>query len=387
MARRAIEAVMSPTRDHATEIATGRPRGQIIEFGGLAVLDALPSRSSWDLRENAAAALERLGVPVPPGLLPDERRDAERLGAALADPGSVAWWLPLVSCTDDEFRYAGDHLAWLAGRTRAEAITALVLGGGVDHLQAEDDAEEPVTEPDALPGPAEEECGDEDVLHEAVQALVRRAPDLPNLRALFLGEIDDGQRHLGIEADVASLLDAFPQLTDLALAAEAGLRFRPRDHTGLRRLACYGAMFPDDVRGLAACGLPNLEHLEVWSTEDFGDSQDPDEKSALGDLIQGTTMPGLRHLGMRAFTFIDEQVGQLAESPLLPRLHSLDLSLSLLTDEGARVLLDTPAFRDLTRLDLRCHTMTVGTAERVHETFTAAGVNIDTSHGRRKNVD
>lgn len=378
-----IEPIMTP-HDHATEIVTGKARNQIIEFGGLAVLDAMPSRSSWDLRESAAAALERLGAAVPPGLLPDEEHDAERLEAACADPGSVAWWLPLLSCTDEDFRYTDDHLAWLARRTRIEAITALVLGGGVDHLQAEDDAEEPVAAPATFPGPAGGPCSDEEVLPEAVQALVRRAADLPNLRALFVGEIDDGQRHLGVEIDVASLLDALPQLTDLAMCAEFGPRFRPCDHAGLRRLACYGTMPPDEVRGLAACGLPSLEHLEVWSTEDFGDSQDPEERSALGDLIQGATMPRLRHLGMRDFTFIDEQVGQLAESPLLPRLHTLDLSLSLLGDEGAQVLLDTPAFRDLTRLDLRRHAMTVGMAERVSETFTAAGVDIDTGHGRRK---
>ncbi|XVQ10461.1 hypothetical protein ACQP1W_49505 [Spirillospora sp. CA-255316] len=364
------------------------PRNQIVEFGGLPVLDAIPSRSSWNLRENAAAELERLGAPVPPGLVPDENDDAERLARALADPGSVAWWLPLVSWADDGFRYADDHLRQLAQQDRGKAITALVIGGTFDHGQVEDDAEEPITTPRpqiflSAPGHPHEH-GDDVVLAQAVEALTRQAPDFPNLRALFVGEIDDDQRCSIAEVDVGPLLQALPQLTELVMCAQPALRFRLSEHTELRRLAFHGVMMPEEISGIAACRLPVLEHLELWSSEDFGDSQDPDERSALDDLFHSATMPHLSHLGLREFTFVDQMVEQLADSPLLPRLHSLDLSHSMLTDKGAETLLDAAAFRGLTRLGLRRHFMTPEMAERVHQTFTEAGVDIDTRDAMRR---
>jgi hypothetical protein len=95
-------------------------------------------------------------------------------------------------------------------------------------------------------------------------------------------------------------------------------------------------------------------------------------------------MPRLRHLGLRAFTFIDQMAGQLATSRVLPRLRSLDLSRSFLTDEGAQVLLDSAGFRSLERLDLGYHFMSDEMAERVGQVFTAAGVEIDTGHSRRR---
>jgi hypothetical protein len=42
------------------EVVTNFPRNQIIEYGGLPVLDTMPSRTSWDLRERAAAAFRGL---------------------------------------------------------------------------------------------------------------------------------------------------------------------------------------------------------------------------------------------------------------------------------------------------------------------------------------
>jgi hypothetical protein len=216
------------------------PRDQIVEFGGLPVLDALPSQSSWYPREDAAAALERMGVPVPAGLVPDDQNDAERLAAALADPGSVAWWLPLVSWADDTFHHAGDHLHWLAERTRGEAITALVIGGTFDHGRVESDAEDPVStsRPQIFVTPigGDPYVDDDDVvLSQAVKALAQRAADFPNLRALFAGEIDDDQIFSGAEVDVAALLEAFPRLEELAMCAQMAVRFRATGHTASAR--------------------------------------------------------------------------------------------------------------------------------------------------------
>lgn len=364
------------------------PRTQIIEFGGLPVLDVVPSRASWELRGSAAAELERLGEPVPPHLEPDEDDDAARLAAALGDPGSVAWWLPLVAWEDGGFRYADEYLAGLVEQVGGEAFTTLVIGGTFDHGRVEEDAKEPITAPRPgiyLTPPGGDPYVDDDatVLSRAVLALARRAVDLPNLRALFIGEIDDDQLFSGAELDVAALLQAFPRLEELAVCAQLAMRFRASGHTGLRRLALHGVMVADEIENVAACRLPALEHLELWSTEDFGDAQDPGERAALGELFASGTLPRLRHLGLREFTFIDDMVEQLAASPLLPRLDSLDLSHSLLTDKGAQALMNADGFRDLNRLKLRRHCMYAEMTETVRRAFTEAGVDVDVSDGRR----
>lgn len=368
-------------------VVTDSPRNHIVEFGGLPVVDAMPSRGSWDLRENAAEALRRLGAPVPDVLEPDVGRDAERLRAALADPGSVAWWLPLISWTDGAFRHADDHLRELA-ETRGEDVAALVLGGTFDHWRVEEDARKPITTPRPqvwLGPPGDPYVRDDDVvLADAVAALTRRAGDFPNLRALFVGEIDDAQRFACAQVDVAPLLEALPELTEFTTCVASALRFRLPEHAGLRRLTFHGLLLEDEIRGLAACRLPALEHLELWSSEDFSEAQDPGEREALDALFRGGAMPALRHLGLREFTFVDDMVEQLAASPLLPRLESLDLSRSALTDKGARALLDHDAFRGLARLDLRHHYLTDEAAERVRRAFTGAGVEVDVRHGRRR---
>ncbi|MEV5826509.1 hypothetical protein AB0L25_13120 [Spirillospora sp. NPDC052242] len=370
-------------------VHTGYPRNQIVEFGGLPVVDALPSRGSWDLRERAAEALARLGAPVPDVLEPDAERDAARLRAALADPGSVAWWLPLISRTDDRFAYTDDHLRELARRVKGEEVTALVLGGTLDIGQIEDYEEEPIDAAGpplfTVPPPdGSDEQGDDEVLAIAVEAMARRAGDFPNLRALYIGEIDDDQRCTCNGVDTALLLGALPNLSEFVMCSLFGLRFQVPEHTGLRRLALQGPMFPDDVLGLAACRLPALEHLDLWSSEDFSDAQDPDERAALDALFHSDTMPRLRHLGLREFTFVDDMVEQLAASPLVPRLESLDLSRSALTDKGAQALLDHEAFRGLARLDLRRHYLTDEMTERVRRAFTEAGVDVDLRHGMRR---
>ncbi|MBE1532106.1 hypothetical protein [Actinomadura algeriensis] len=363
------------------EIVTGNfPRNHIVEFGGLPVLDAVPSRGSWDLRENAAKALEGLGEPVPYVLVPDEGPDAARLRAAVADPGSVAWWLPLVSWADGGFRHADDHLRELAERVEGADVTALVLGGTFDHGRVEADARRPITEdrPQIFVGaPGDPYVRDDDVVaHDAVAALTRRAADFPNLRALFVGEIDDSQIFECAEVDVAPLLEALPELTEFAVCLQFALRFRLAGHAGLRRLTCHGVMLPDEIEGVAACRLPALERLEMWSAEDFGDEQDAEERAAFDALFHSGTMPRLRHLGLREFTFIDGMLGRLADSPLLSRLESLDVSRGALTDEGARVLLEAEGFRGLARLDLRHHAMSAATAERVRGVFAEAGVDV-----------
>ncbi|MFV2175762.1 hypothetical protein ACFHW2_09870 [Actinomadura sp. LOL_016] len=368
-------------------VVSNLPRNHLVEFGGLPVLDAVPSRGSWDLRENAAEVLERLGAPVPDGLVPDEEADAARLRAALADPGSVAWWLPLVSWADGGFRHADDHLRELAGK-RGGDVTALVLGGTFDHWRVEDDARKPITEarPQLFVGPAGDPYVRDDnvVLADAVEALTRRAGDFPNLRALFVGEIDDSQRFACAEVDAGPLLEALPGLAEAVLCAQFALRFRLPEHAALRRLTFHGVLLEDEIRGVAACRLPALEHLEMWSSEEFSDAQDPGERAAFDALFHSDTMPRLRHLGLREFTFVDDMLEQLAGSPLPPRLESLDLSRSALTDAGARVLLDSAAFRGLARLDLRRHYLTDEMAERVRAAFTEAGVDVDVRHGMRR---
>ncbi|WP_116243919.1 hypothetical protein [Nocardiopsis sp. FIRDI 009] len=300
------------------------PRNHVVEFGGLPVAVFAPGDHEYEgshheeVHEFVVRWLEDRGLPVPRHLLPEGA--AALRAAGLADPGSVAWWVA-VSEVDD-------IPAWLEYFTETvdtTAVTALVVGGAVEGDEAED----------------------------IVLALIHHSERFPELRSLFVGEIDDG-RTTTHEAEIAPLFAALPGLTDLRCCVSDDLEFGRVEHAALRRLVIHStALSPRVVEDVAASDLPALEHLEMWSGERFADAQHEWEAEAFERLAHSTTLPALRHLGLRDFTFMDEIVALLARGPLVRGLDSLDLSRSFLTDTGARLLLGDPAFHGLRRLDLR----------------------------------
>ncbi|MBL1078590.1 hypothetical protein JK358_29715 [Nocardia sp. 2] len=269
------------------------PRNHLIEFGGLPVVEFTQTAATTDLRAELADAVGAGHQLLQPS------QESARLSAALADPGSVAWWLefnPENTCASDAFAVYLDRFLATA---RTEPVTALVVGGHI----------EMGTEPQAV-----------------VDALVERRDRFPNLRALFLSEIDDDQISDVDDTAVGALAMAFPNLRELTVCLTGGTNFDPIEHSGLRRLVWYSdCLYPEVIASIAGSELPALEYLELWNGETFAESREESEHAAFEALCHTTTLPRLHHLGLRGFTFAEEIAAQLAGTPLRRQLTALRL--------------------------------------------------------------
>ncbi|MBE1492198.1 STM4015 family protein [Plantactinospora soyae] len=245
-----------------------------------------------------------------------------------AAPGTVAWRLRL-----DDGSEGGERFAELTDRFLAAVepgeVQALIVG---DWGESYDQ-----------PAP--------------VDLLVRLAPRLTGLRALFMGELTMEESEISwiTQADPAPLLTAYPQLRVLRIrGATEGLSLTPTRHTALRELAIEAGGLPAHVvRAVGECDLPALEHLELWlGTDEYGGDATVEDLAA---VLGGGRLPGLVSLGLRNAEIADQVAGALAGAPVVARLRRLDLSLGILGDEGAAALLAGQPLTHLDRLDLRHH--------------------------------
>ncbi|WP_106399702.1 STM4015 family protein [Actinocorallia populi] len=338
-----------PNHRHLTEFA-GLPA---IDFPSVEALEFKLLRARYEAREE--------GRPEPERLPPDEG-----LVAAKAEPGAYAWRLRLESSQGEEcFR---DQLDRFIDEIDTTVVTALLIGDCWNPALAQDDVD-----------------GVRDLL-------VDRAAAFPALTALFFGEIleqESGRISWIAPTDVSPLLAAFPGLSEFVVrggdvmvfgTADGGKRtYRlawntPR-HDRLRRLTLQThRLDPAVARGVLACELPALEHLELYLGAEDGDGPSPED---LAPLLTGVPFPALRSLGLRNAQDTDALVAALADAPLTGRLTALDLSLGTLGDKGAQILLDAPVYRGLEHLDLHHHYLSEAMADRLHAHFTAAGVAVD----------
>lgn len=196
----------------------------------------------------------------------------------------------------------------------------------------------------------------EESAEDVIAALVARAPDLPALRALFIGDMTYEECEISwiVQGDYTPLLKAFPKLEELRIRGAQDLSLEPVTHTALRKLTIESGGLPSEVvEALIGSSLPALEHLELWlGSDEYGFDGDVDLYRRLLGALAG---PSLRYLGLRDSQISDELAQWLAEEEVVSRLHTLDLSLGTLGDEGARALLDSPHVRSLQRLDLSHH--------------------------------
>jgi hypothetical protein len=211
-----------------------------------------------------------------------------------------------------------------------------------------------------------------------IDLLCAAAPRLPNLRALFLGDITFEECEMSWikQGDITALLTAYPELEVLRVRGADGLDLRPVRHTALRELAFESGGLPAEVvRAVAECELPALTHLELWlGTEDYGgDATIAD----LTPILDGGRWPRLTHLGLRDAELADEVAAALAGAPVVPRLDTLDLSLGVLSDAGAEALLAGQPLTHLRRLDLHHHYLSDAMAARLVAEL--PGVEVDLS--------
>jgi hypothetical protein len=201
---------------------------------------------------------------------------------------------------------------------------------------------------------------------DPVALLVNEASRLPNLTALFLGDIISEEAEITwIELpDVAPLLRACPGLEWLGIRGGLGLALSPLSSTTLKVLQVQsGSLHVPVVRAVSASDLPNLQTLELWlGTRMYG----ADVTIAdLAPFLSGDQFPALTRLGLMDSEIQDEICAAVATAPVIARLSELDLSMGVLTDDGAEALLSGQPLAHLVKLDLSHHYFTEPMAERV----------------------
>ena len=186
--------------------------------------------------------------------------------------------------------------------------------------------------------------------------LVKCKDRLPNLKALFLGDILQEEAEISWinQTDMSPILAAFPGLEMLRVRGATGLEFSKPQHTQLRALAIESGGLPAKVVAQICRGtFPELEHLELWlGTPDYsGDCRVND----LQPILKGKLFPKLKYLGLRNAQIADDIAAVIVTSPIIDQLETLDLSLGNLSDEGANALLRLVTKKNLKRLDLHHH--------------------------------
>jgi hypothetical protein len=279
--------------------------------------------------------------------LPVVRYDPER--PLPDDPAAVAWRVEVEEFEAPPEEFAA-LLSSLVDAVPTGAIRALVIG----------------------------EWGSAYQTAPPLDLLCRLAPELPGLRALFLGDLVSEQCEISWihHDDITPLIAAYPGLDTLRVRGADGLGLAPMTHPRLRELAFESGGLPASVvRAIGASDLPGLEHLELWlGTPEYGGDATVDD---LAGILSGERLPALRYLGLRNAEIADELAGVVATAPITVRAEVLDLSLGVLTDEGAAALLAGASLTHLRRLDLHHHYLSDEWQARIVAAL--PGVEVDVS--------
>jgi hypothetical protein len=191
----------------------------------------------------------------------------------------------------------------------------------------------------------------------AIQALAAASAKLPNLRAIFVGDLISEESEMSWinQDDVSPLLNAYPALEHLRLRGGNGLKLANNArHEKLKSLTIEtGGMDRALFNEVINSDLPALEHLELWlGSDNYGGTV---TIADLRPLLSGQLFPRLRYLGLRNAENIDEIAAIIGTAPILDRVLTLDLSLGNLSDEGGRALLDSERLKRLRTFDLHHH--------------------------------
>lgn len=188
---------------------------------------------------------------------------------------------------------------------------------------------------------------------EIIDLLVDACEWLINLKALFIGDIQDREMMISSihQGDISPIFKAYPELEILHIRGGRNLRFSEFWHDELKAIRIEtGGLSRITIEQICAYGMPELEYLELWMGKRSygGDSSIND----VMPIIQGNLFPKLKYLGLRNAEYTDEIAFELVKSPLLKRLVELDLSLGTLGIEGAEALYNCPAINELDTLNL-----------------------------------
>jgi hypothetical protein len=277
---------------------------------------------------------------------------------AIADPGGTIYRISLSYEEADEGGRWTDKFSTFLSDPAAREITGIVVGTWDTTGASEQD------------------------VNEVVEALVVARDRLPNLRAIFLGDIISEECEISWiqQSDVSPLFDAYPALEHFCVRGAERLRLGSPRLAHLKSLVLQSGGLPAAVvREVAAAELPELEHLELWlGTEDYGADATIED---LEPILAGNVFPRLRYLGLRDSDIADVIAAAVARALVTERIKVLDLSLGTLSDVGAMDLLQSPAIRRLERLDIHHHYCS---AEMVAQ---LKGLGIDVDAGESQEPD
>jgi hypothetical protein len=206
------------------------------------------------------------------------------------------------------------------------------------------------------------------------EALVKAKDRLPNLRALFVGDITYEECEISWieQGDMAPLFKAFPKLEHFRVRGGNKLTLGKLNLANLKSLVVEAGGLPQSVvQEVAAAKLPALEHLALWlGVDDYGGNATVDD---LRPILDGGLFPRLRYLGLRDSGIADDVAEAAALAPVLEQVRVLDLSLGTLGDRGAQALLASPPVARLEKLDIHHHFVSKELVKRL----AALGMTLD----------
>lgn len=199
-------------------------------------------------------------------------------------------------------------------------------------------------------------------IDEVVNTVAANRDKLPNLKALFVGEISADEQEISwiAQGDLSALILAYPKLETLVIRGGDGLRLGNIKHDSLKYLRIEtGAMPREAVRSVAEAQLPALETCILWlGTTDYGANYTMDD---LQGFYNGDGKPNMTYLGLCNAHNADDVAQFIAPAPVLKQLHTLDMSMGAMTDIGALALIKSPLLSHLKHLNLRHHFITEAT--------------------------
>jgi hypothetical protein len=216
-----------------------------------------------------------------------------------------------------------------------------------------------------------------------VELLTCSSHKLPNLSALFLGDIVEEESQISwiVQSNLSAMLQAYPQLEYLQIKGNDGLSFGEMKLDRLKTLIIEtGGLSLSVAQEVFQAQLPALEHLELWlGTPDYGGDITPED---LAPLLDGSLFPRLNYLGLRDSEIADQVAVTVANASIVQRLKILDLSLGNMGDIGATALLDSPLIKYLDKLDLHHHYIT----EELTKKLTKLSLIVDVSDRQEASV-
>ena len=215
--------------------------------------------------------------------------------------------------------------------------------------------------------------------HDFVNVLVDAPEKLPNLKALFIGDLVDSEQSIHecsqiYLCNISSILKAFPTLEVLHIRGCIGkynnpllkddqkeeiLQIRNRDGSlvklkkpkpnNLKTLIIEASDLTDNNPSqICELEYPSLEYLELW----LGRRDTEKIVESLAPIISGKSCPNLLYLGLIGSVNTNAIARAVTQSPIIERLKVLNLANGTLSNAGVTALLECSAVNRLHTLNV-----------------------------------